>query len=181
MINWTSLKKNKYFKFLIFITIIAIIFGIIYYFKIKDIIDLKEINLENICRNNFFYHISSFFLIFFFSFLLFGFILGIYVYSFEITSFIILLFTLILKFNIKGFIIAIIIFIFRFPYFLLLVFISYSCFKISRSLISKQKYQKEKLLLHIKQSIIFSLTGIIIETFNYFIGYKFVMFLTKIL
>lgn len=181
MINWTSLKRNKYFKILIFLTILSMILGLIFFFKIENNISVDKFDLKNVLKNNFSYHIIFFSLIFFFSFLFIGYLLGMIIYSFEIMNFTILTIFLIINFNIKGLIITVLVLIYRMFYFILIALCSLSCFKISRSLLSKQKYEKEKLVNHIKIAIIFSLIGILVEIFNYTIGYKLIMFLTNLL
>lgn len=181
MLKWTSLKKNSYFRGFSFISIVTIILGIFFYFKLKDNINIDEMNLEMLIKNHSIYHILIISFIFFLSFLFIGSTFGIISYSFELLCLVIFGITLFSNWHIKGLLLFIIIFIFKLLYLLLLIYLISRSFKITKNIIAKQNHSKDGILIYIKEAIYTSLIIIAIELFNYFIGYKIITFFTKTL
>lgn len=181
MLKWTSLKKSRCFKTYIFISFLSGLLGVLFYFKLKNNINIEEISLEILIRNHSIYHILFISFIFFLSFLLIGGILGIMSLCFEIISLVILGITLFSNWHIKGLILFIMLFVFKMFYLLLLIYLITRSFKITKNIVVKQAYSKEGMLIYVKEAIYTSLIIITIEIFNYFIGYKIITFFTKLL
>lgn len=181
MINWTYLKNSNRFKILTVITTISLIIGVILFLKINNNIDVSKINLEVLLRNNISIHISIFFIIFFLSFLYLGTIFGIIIYIFEIICLVILSLFLISNFFLKGIFLSLLILCFRLPYYLLIFLNSLNSLKISKFIMCKENRERVILIRYIKKSIFLSLIAISIEFFNYFFGYKIIIFLNNLL
>ena len=181
MLKWTSLKKNKYFKIYTAISILSILLGFLFYFKLKENINISEINLELLIKNHSIYHILFVSITFFLSFLLIGSFLGIMGFCFELISIVILGIGLFSAYHIRGLFLFITLLTFKLFYLLLLIYLITRGFKIAKTIVSKQSHFKGNILIYIKEAIYTSLIIIAIETFNYFIGYKIITFFTKLL
>ena len=181
MINWTYLKNSNKLRILALISIISLVIGFILFLNIKNSVNIDQINLENILRNNILIHIFIFFVIFFLSFIFLGSIFGIIIYSFEIICYINIILFLIFNFSLKGLFLSVLLICFRLPYYLLLFLTSLNSLKISKFIICKENRERVMLMNYIKKSVLLSIIAISIELFNYFLGYKIIIFLSNLL
>lgn len=171
--------RNKYGIIFLALTCFAIFLGIIMAIKLRFNLDNVIINPENYLKNNLLFHILFFLIIFFFSFLLSGFIFGCTFYLFEIASFSVLFINLIKYMQIKGFFLGLSILFFKALYFMIILIISLFSYKLSKSILSKQKEIKDKYPTYIKKILIFSIIGILLEAFNSFLGFKIIIFINS--
>lgn len=181
MNKWTSLKKNNYFKFIMFLTFISMVAGFLFYNKINSEINNLNINFENIIKNHSIYHLLFITFTFFFTFLILGTFIGIIVYMLEITSITMLCITLCKEFYFKGFLFSLIILIFKLFFLILLIYLISRSYKIIKLLLKKQISNKELFIIYFKEAIYTCLITISLELFNYFLGYNIITFFAKLL
>lgn len=181
MLKWTSLKKNNTFKVYIVISFLSILLGGLFYFKLKNNININDINLQTLIKNHSIYHILFVSFIYFLSFLLVGGFFGLVSYCFEVICLVILGITLFNNWHIKGLILFIIIIIFKIIYLLLLIYLITRSFKISKIIINRQNFSRDRKNIYFKEAICTCLIIILIETLNFLVGYKIITFFTKLL
>lgn len=172
MTKWTSLIRNKYFRYLLILVIVSIAIGIFYYSKLKTSINFEEINLINVIKNNALIHIIITLIIFFTSFFLVGSFLGIIAVVYEIVCLTVLGATLAVNLNLMGILVLIVLILFKSLYLFLLIYLTTRCFNVAKYILANKSYLKDKISIYIKQSLCSSLIIIALELFNFFLGYK---------
>ncbi len=173
MKQWTSFIKNKFLLIIGLIIILSVIIGTYFYQNIN--IDLNFINLTSVIKNNAIMHIFFVLIIFFLSFVFVGSFIGLLILIYEITCIVILGLILISSLNLYGLLICLVLLIFKVGYLFLLIYLIIKSFKISQNFLAK-RFNNEKTNIYIKQTIFASLIIILIEIFNFFIGYKLIGF-----
>lgn len=172
--KWTSLIRNKYFRYLLILVIVSIATGIFYYAKLKTSINFEEINLINVIKNNALIHMIIILIIFFTSFILVGSFVGVIAIIYEIVCLTVLGATLIVNLNLIGILILIVLIVFKSLYLFLLIYLTTRCFNIAKYILTNKSYLKDKISIYIKQSLCSSLIIIALEVFNFFLGYKII-------
>lgn len=181
MNKWTSIKNNNYFKFIVFLTIISIVTGFLFYNKISIEANNLNINFELLIKNHSIYHILFITFTFFFTFLILGIFIGVVIYMFEIISITTLCIVLCKEFYFKGFLFSLIIIIFKLIFLILLIYLISRTYKIIKASLKKQTINKDLFIMYFKEATYTALITISLELFNYFLGYHIITFFAKLL
>lgn len=172
MKNLIRFNRNKVILVLSLVFLVSLFIGVYFYIKIKDVVDINQINLFTVIKNNSIIHVIIVLLIFLVSFLLLGHIFGMFAFIYELVCLTVLGIFLVNKLSFFGIFTILIFVVFKIPYFVLLFYLITRCFKIAKSLYFNKLSLREYEFRNVNQALITSLIIIVLELFNYFVGYK---------